>query len=255
MNISKLLLLLIAATVLGTAGGSSSEQHSGSSTRSYNAQHKDDHGDDHGEGGHSDHDRRSSSRSSGKISNELQQLMDGNRRYLNARMEHPHQLPERRLEVAKGQHPFAIVLTCADSRVPPEVLFDQGLGDIFVVRVAGNIVDDAIIGSIEYAAEHLGAPLIVVMGHKRCGAVDAAVKGGEMPGHIGSLVRAISPAVVKARKKPGDLLDNCVRMNVEMTVDKLQECKPILSHLVEEGKLEVVGAYYDLDDGSVQFLK
>ena len=185
----------------------------------------------------------------------LQRLIDGNKRYAEAHTDHPNQMPARRLEVTNGQHPFAIILTCADSRVAPEILFDQGLGDLFVLRVAGNVADDEVIGSIEYAAEHLGVPLLVVMGHERCGAVDAAVKGGEVPGHIGSLVKAINPAVIRARGKSGDLLENCVRSNVEMVAARLKSSKPILSHLVEEGRLEIVGAYYDLDDGIVQFMQ
>lgn len=181
-------------------------------------------------------------------------LVEGNHRYTSGAFQHPNQQAERRTEVAKGQKPFAIVLTCADSRVPPEIVFDQGLGDLFVIRVAGNIIDDAILGSIEYAAEHLGTPLLVVMGHERCGAVSAAIGSGEVEGHIGSLVRAIKPAVVKAKSMPGDIVENSVKMNVAMVVEKLQHNKPVLSHLVEQGKFKVVGAYYDLDDGSVSFL-
>lgn len=193
---------------------------------------------------------------SGSMSSDgsMKMLVEGNQRYMQGAFQHPNQQAERRTEVAKGQHPFAIVLTCADSRVPPEIVFDQGLGDLFVIRVAGNIIDDAILGSIEYAAEHLGTPLVVVMGHERCGAVSAAIGSGEVEGHIGSLVRAIKPAVVKAKSMPGDMVENSVKNNVAMVVEKLQNNKPILSHLVEKGKLKVVGAYYDLDDGSVSFL-
>lgn len=181
-------------------------------------------------------------------------LVEGNHRYMTSAFQHPNQQAERRAEVAKGQKPFAIILTCADSRVPPEIVFDQGLGDLFVIRVAGNIIDDAILGSIEYAAEHLGTPLLVVMGHERCGAVSAAIGSGEVEGHIGSLVRAIKPAVVKAKSMPGDIVENSVKMNVAMVVEKLQRNKPLLSHLVEHKGFKVVGAYYDLDDGSVTFL-
>lgn len=181
-------------------------------------------------------------------------LVEGNHRYMTGTFQHPNQQAARRTEVAKGQKPFAIVLTCADSRVPPEIVFDQGLGDLFVIRVAGNIIDDAILGSIEYAAEHLGTPLLVVMGHERCGAVSAAIGSGEVEGHIGSLVRAIKPAVVKAKSMPGDIVENSVKMNVTMVVEKLQRNKPILSHLVKDKHFKIVGAYYDLDDGSVTFL-
>lgn len=223
MKFSKVLVLLLTASVLCAADG----------------------GHGHGSEPHNNN----------KSSDAMQQLIDGNRRYVAAQLQHPHQQAERRMEVAKGQHPFAVILTCGDSRVAPEIVFDQGLGDLFVLRVAGNIADDAVIGSIEYAAEHLGVSLVVVMGHERCGAVDAAVKGGEVPGHIGALVKAINPAVVKARGKSGDLLENCVRTNAEMVANRLRENKPILSHLVEEGKLQIVGAYYDLDDGVVQFMQ
>ena len=184
----------------------------------------------------------------------LKLLVEGNQRYVASQYLHPHQLAERRTEIAKGQHPFAVILTCADSRVPPEVVFDQGLGDLFVIRVAGNIVDDAVLGSIEYAVAHLGTSLVVVMGHERCGAVSAAVSGGEVEGHIGTLVQAIRPAVLKVQGHSGDLLENSIKTNVEMVTSGLAHSKPVLGHLVDEGKLRVVGAYYDLDEGSVQFL-
>jgi carbonic anhydrase len=181
----------------------------------------------------------------------LQKLLDGNRRYVDGRPTHPNQTPERRNQAVKGQHPFAVVVSCSDSRVPPEIIFDQGIGDLFVVRVAGNIVDDAGLGSIEYAVEHLHVSLIVVLGHERCGAVDAAVKGGEVPGHIKSLVEAIRPAVEKVRGQPGEVAENAMRTNVKMVVDHLKASKPILEHLVHTGTVAVVGARYDLDDGMV----
>jgi len=185
----------------------------------------------------------------------LQKLMAGNKRYMTAKLTHPNQTTARRAEVAKGQHPLAIIVGCSDSRVPPEIVFDQGLGDLFVIRVAGNIVDDAILGSIEYAAEHLHAPLIVVLGHERCGAVDATVKGGNVPGHIGSLVGAIKPAVGRAKDQSGDPLDNAVRANVRMVVDQLKSSGPILEELVKQGKLKIVGARYDLDSGAVEVIQ
>lgn len=184
----------------------------------------------------------------------VQKLLDGNKRYVDGKPSHPNQTPERRRHVAKGQHPFAVVVCCSDSRVPPEIIFDQGIGDLFVVRVAGNIVDDAGLGSIEYAAEHLHVSLIVVLGHERCGAVEAAVKGGEAPGHIKSLLETIRPAVEKAKGKPGDLAENAMRTNVKMVVDHLKASKPILEHLVHKGTLTVVGARYDLDDGMVTLM-
>ena len=183
-----------------------------------------------------------------------QKLIEGNRRYAEAKRSHPNQTAERRAEVANGQHPFSVVVSCSDSRVPPEVLFDQGLGDLFVIRLAGNILNDAALGSIEYAVEHLGVRHILVLGHERCGAVEATVKGGEAPGHIGSIIKAIQPAVDKAHQEPGDLLDQAVRANVALVVQQLKSSGPILEELVEKGDLTIDGARYDLDDGVVSLL-
>jgi carbonic anhydrase len=183
-----------------------------------------------------------------------QKLVDGNKRYVEGKMTHPDQTADRRGEVARGQHPFAAIVGCADSRVPPEVIFDQGLGDLFVIRVAGNIADDAALGSLEYAVEHLGVGYIMVLGHERCGAVDATLKGGEAPGHVGTLVRAIQPAVESVKGKDGDPLDHAVRANVSAVVNKLKAAGPILSERVKYGTLTVVGARYDLDDGAVSIL-
>ena len=185
----------------------------------------------------------------------LERLLAGNQRYVAARQEHPHQTPARRAELSGGQHPFAIVLGCADSRVPPEVIFDQGLGDLFVVRVAGNVVDDVVLGSIEYAAAHLHTPLIVVLGHSRCGAIGATVAGGELEGHLPDLAAAIQPAVDRARDLPGDLLDNAVVANATMVAQQLRSSEPVLSELVHAGKLKVVAARYDLDTGIVAPVK
>lgn len=183
-----------------------------------------------------------------------QKLIDGNKRYVDAKLSHLNQTAERRAEVAKGQHPFSAIVSCSDSRVPPEVIFDQGLGDLFVIRLAGNILDDAALGSLEYAVAHLGIKYILVLGHERCGAVDATVKGGEVPGHIGSLVKAIQPAVDKVKNQPGDLLDNAVRANVTMVVQQLKSSGPILESSVKKGELTIDGARYDLDDGVVAIL-
>jgi len=184
----------------------------------------------------------------------LQQLIAGNERYASGHPLHPHQDVDRRTEVASGQHPIAIVVGCSDSRVPPEIVFDQGLGDIFVVRTAGEVVDDQALGSIEYAVEHLHVHLIVVLGHENCGAVAAAVAGGEAPGHIGSVVAAIEPAVEKARHEPGNLLENAIDENVRLVVGKIESSGPILSHEVASGELKVVGARYDLGPGTVEWL-
>ena len=153
-----------------------------------------------------------------------------------------------------AQHPVAAILSCADSRVPPELVFDQGLGDLFTVRVAGNVVDDAIIGSLEYAAEHLGVPVIIVLGHSGCGAVKATIDGGEPNTHIQTLVKAIQPAVDQASHEPGPLMDNAVRDNVLLAVKQLTESKPILAEMVRTGKILIKGAVYHLETGAVEYL-
>jgi carbonic anhydrase len=188
-----------------------------------------------------------------------EQLMAGNERFANGRPEHPEQSVMRRLEVAKGQHPCAIVLTCSDSRVPPEVVFDAGLGDIFVIRVAGNTADDAAIGSMEYAVEHLGVPLIVVLGHSRCGAVKAAVetfeKNTRPAGHLGAIVSPIVPAASEVKGQGGDLAENAMRQNILRTVSQLRSSRPILAEALHERKLSIVGARYDLDSGKVTMIE
>lgn len=186
----------------------------------------------------------------------LQRLQEGNRRYAEGKNAAPRRGKDQRTLVAKAQLPFAIIVGCADSRVPPEILFDQGLGDLFVIRVAGNVVDDPSLGSIEYAVEHLGSRLIVVLGHERCGAVDAACKGGNPGAHIGSLVQAIKPAVEVARRHKGDnLLADAVQANVERVVDQLKGSWPILGPEVREEKLTIVGGIYDLETGLVEFIQ
>jgi carbonic anhydrase len=188
----------------------------------------------------------------------LQKLINGNKLYMAGKSRHPHQTLERRVEVAQGQKPFAVILGCSDSRVPPEILFDQGLGDLFVIRVAGNVVDDAVQGSIEYAVEELGVPLIMVLGHEKCGAVKAAVdvfeKGGKLPGQIETVVDKIKPAVQKVKGQPGNLLDNAIKANVVMVVGQLKASEPILAKFVKEGRLKVVGANYELDSGIVKIV-
>lgn len=187
----------------------------------------------------------------------LEKLKDGNARFVSGDVEHPNQSAERRAEVVSGQHPFAIIVGCSDSRVPPEIIFDQGIGDIFVVRTAGQVMDDAALGSIEYGAEHLGVPLVVVLGHDSCGAVAATIEGGEAPGHIASLVEAIQPAVDEARKEASEeeLLSASIDINIKNVVDQLETSEPILSELVKKGELTVVGARYHLDSGEVEILE
>lgn len=165
---------------------------------------------------------------------------------------------ERRLELADGQSPFAILVGCSDSRVSPELLFGRGLGELFIIRVAGNTVDTAAIGSIEYGVGVLGVPLIVVLGHEKCGAVEAAVNvvtdDATFPGHIGNLIEPIVPAVLAAQDKEGDLLANSVRANVERVVAEIDRASPIVRQGIADGNVKIVGAVYGLKDGVVTFL-
>lgn len=184
----------------------------------------------------------------------LRELKAGNDHHLAKRYQHPHQTASRQREVAQGQHPHAIVLSCPDSRVAPEIILDQGLGDLFDVRVAGNVASDAELASIEYAAEHLHTPVLVVMGHQKCGAVTAAAEPGEAEGHLPSLLAMIRPAVDKARTQPGDLIENAVRINVENVVRQIRLSTPVLAALVDRGELTVAGAVYSLDTGKVIWL-
>ena len=165
------------------------------------------------------------------------------------------QAAKRRAELTKSQHPFAIIVSCSDSRVPPEIVFDQGLGDLFVLRVAGNVIDDHSLGSIEYAVDHLVVRLIVVLGHQRCGAVKAAKETiaakGKAPAHIQSLVTAIKPAVEATVH--GDL-EATVEANVKNVAQALRSSPPVLKPKVDSGEVRVIGAYYNLDTGAVSFL-
>jgi carbonic anhydrase len=185
----------------------------------------------------------------------ISKLKDGNGRYTSGSLQHPDQTADRRTELANVQHPFAVIVSCSDSRVPPEIVFDQGLGDLFIVRVAGNVMNDEGLGSIEYAVDHLGSRLILVLGHQRCGAVDAAKQTiaakGKAPGHIQSLVTAIKPAVEATAK---DDLDTTIKVNVKNVVQSLRSSTPILKTEVDSGKIQVVGGYYSLDTGAVTFL-
>lgn len=182
-------------------------------------------------------------------------LVAGNQRFKTDAFAVKNEGDARRDELVKGQKPFAIVVSCSDSRVPPELVFDQALGDLFVVRAAGNVVDSIAVGSVEYAIEHLQSPLIVVLGHEKCGAVKATTEGGEAPGSIGSIVERIKPSVekVKANGITGDeLVEESVNTNVEAVTKELEK-SPIVKHAIKSGKLQVVGAKYHLDGGSVEW--
>ena len=194
----------------------------------------------------------------------LQRLLEGNARYAAGDAEHPNQNASRRAELAEGQKPFAVVVSCSDSRVSPEILLDQGLGDVFVVRLAGNIVNDDALGSIEFAVSNLGARSILVVGHEKCGAVAAVVSGikagadDKKPtapaGHLGGIISAIRPAAEATAKQPGDNVDNAVRENVRLIVSRLKTSSPVLAPMVESGALDVAGARYDLDDGKLEMI-
>jgi carbonic anhydrase len=184
----------------------------------------------------------------------LTNLLEGNKRFVEGKLLHPHQSKLRLQETAVAQYPFAAILGCADSRVPAEIVFDQGLGDLFVVRVAGNVASQTAIGSLEFSTAVLGAQLIVVLGHARCGAVVAAAKGDPLPGRIGVFVEEIKPAVERVRNKTGSLEENAIIANVQYQVEKLAESSTILRGLIKEGKLKIVGGRYDLASGKVTLL-
>lgn len=188
----------------------------------------------------------------------LNLLRQGNTGYLTDSPVRAAQGRARRLELARTQNPFAVLVSCSDSRVPPELLFGRGLGELFIVRNAGNTVDTVALGSMEYAVSQLGVTLVVVMGHERCGAVEAAVsavtKGVNYPGSIGKMIETIIPAVLRAQADRGDLVDKAVRRNVSRVVDGLRTAsEPMLLTPLSQGKLKIVGARYDLDNGSVDF--
>lgn len=184
----------------------------------------------------------------------LQKLMEGNQRFIQHHPQYPDQSEARLLEVAQAQHPFATVLSCADSRVPAELIFDQGIGDIFDVRIAGNIATTAAIGSIEYAVVLLETPMLMVLGHERCGAVTAAVQNKPLPGEIGTFVEAILPAVERVKNQPGDTVDNAVNANVQYQIEQLLQRSNLIAERVQSGKLKVIGSRYDLDTGAVTIL-
>jgi carbonic anhydrase len=180
----------------------------------------------------------------------LQKLMDGNERFRQQRPSHPHQTRDRWQAVAQAQHPFATILSCADSRVPAEIIFDQGIGDLFDVRIAGNIATPEVIGSIEYAVALLGTPILLVLGHERCGAVTAAVQGEALPGEMGSFVKAILPVVDRQQPFSNDLIDATVTRNVQYQVEQLQR-SPVLTAATQANTLKIIGGRYDLDTGEV----
>ena len=182
----------------------------------------------------------------------LKALIEGNRRFAAGTSRHPRQDPGRRVEVSAGQRPTAAIVACSDSRVPPEIVFDQGLGDLFVVRTAGNLIDALGLASLEYAAGHLEVPLIVVMGHSRCGAVGAAAEAVGPAGRLSAIVSALGPSIEKAAGAPGNRVDAAAWENVKSTVAMLESCEGVLSSRVERGDLRIVGMFYDIERGTVE---
>ena len=180
----------------------------------------------------------------------LAKLKEGNARFSSSKVSEGKPVAAEREETAKAQHPFAVILACADSRTAPEIIFDEVIGDLFVIRNAGNLVDEHALGSIEYAVEHLGTRLIVVLGHERCGAVTAAVASNTAPGHEQSLVRDIQPAVKAAKDKPGDALDNAIAENAREVAARIHKEAELGEHAKE---VRVVSAVYNLDSGKVEW--
>jgi carbonic anhydrase len=187
----------------------------------------------------------------------LERLLKGNARYVEG-VSRRHDFKHEREALAKGQNPYAAILSCADSRIAPEYAFDSGRGDLFVCRVAGNFANTETIASLEYAVAVLNAPLILVLGHESCGAVDAAIKSladnTTLPGHMPSLVTGVAPAVKAVSQQGGDTLSKAIRQNVIDTVANLTSATPILSAAVEQRKIRVVGGIYRLRDGRVEMV-
>ncbi|MBD2344494.1 carbonic anhydrase [Anabaena subtropica] len=184
----------------------------------------------------------------------LKLLLDGNQRFVTRKPRYPNQSQKRLQSIAKAQYPFAAILGCADSRVPAEIVFDQGLGDLFVVRVAGNVASDMAIGSLEYATSVLDTRLIVVLGHRRCGAVEASIKNEPLPGRISYVVEGIKPALAKLQSTSKDINEAAMIANIKYQAEKLQQKSTILAELIKKGTLKIVGASYDIDTGKVSII-
>lgn len=187
----------------------------------------------------------------------LDRLLEGNRRFAVNKISGPNRGEDRRLDIVKGQKPFAIILGCVDSRVPPELIFDQGLGDLFVIRSAGQVIDNAILASIEFGVAELAIPLILILGHTRCGAVTATIETLEkklpVEGAIGVLVENIKPAVNRAKGHGQELINQAARINVTLEIDRLR-ASPVVSGAIKAGKTKIVGAFYDLSTGLVEIM-
>lgn len=183
----------------------------------------------------------------------LEKLIARNKRYVTERYARPDIGSKKRSELAKGQQPFAAILGCADSRICPELIFDQGLGALYIVRTAGLVVDAVVLGSIEFAVEYLDVRLLLVLGHDDCGAVKATITGKRQPFYLQSLVHAISPAVEAARDSTGEILQNAIRANVSLNVAKLKLASPVIVKAIDTNGLQIIGAMHTICDGNVSF--
>jgi carbonic anhydrase len=184
----------------------------------------------------------------------IARLIAGNQRFVAGKTIHPNATSQRVKETASKQTPFAMIVGCSDSRVPAEIIFDQGLGDLFMIRTAGQVSTHASYGSMEFAHAVLGVRLLVVLGHTSCGAVSAACSTTNAPGHIITLINALKPAVESAQKRPGNLVENAIYENIQLQVQQLQKLDPVLSAAWKSGALKIVGALYDVSTGAVTFL-
>ncbi|QNI37259.1 carbonic anhydrase [Edaphobacter albus] len=191
----------------------------------------------------------------------LKFMLEGNQRFATGKSTHPRRTPSDFKPLASGQSPLACVIACADSRVTPEIFFDLGIGELFVVRVAGNYVDGAgaaVKGSVEYAVAELGVSLVMILGHTECGAVKAAIQhirdNDVLPGAINDLVSTIRPAVLASEHQPGNKLENAIIANVKRGVDRLNDLQPIIRPAIQSGKIKIVGGVYELATGKVQML-
>lgn len=186
----------------------------------------------------------------------LKKLKEGNERFVDLKLKHPDSSEKRRKEMLKGQHPFVVMLSCSDSRVPPELIFDQGLGDIFEIRNAGNVLDDHIIGSIEYAVMHCGVKLIVIMGHQDCGAIAATLSGVSETKYIKSLEDSIQPAIENCKKEGLEVnSDNVVKAHIMQDIEELMTQDTELVKYMKEHNVKIIPAYYHLDTGVVDFME
>ncbi len=186
----------------------------------------------------------------------IQKLKDGNKRFVKSKSQHPDESQDRRDEMLKGQHPFVVILSCSDSRVPPELIFDQGLGDIFEIRNAGNVLNEHVIGSIEYAVMHCGVKLIVIMGHQDCGAIAATLSGVSETKYIKALEDSIKPAIEDCKEQGLEInSDNVVKAHVMQDIEELMAQDNELVKYMKDNDVKIVPAYYHLDSGRVDFLK